>query len=87
MICNMGFNQKIRNYITDRWMGMKDLQNKPKIKYNVSFISLSLLTTHPNGPKFGRKEHLHPHCFIQDHYQNLLEGCCQCNLFHGVLFR
>ena len=32
----------IRNDITDRWMGMKDLQNKHKIKYNISFISLSL---------------------------------------------
>ena len=44
MICNMGFYQKIRNDITDRWMGLKDLQNRQKIKYNVSFISLSLFT-------------------------------------------
>ena len=38
----MGFYQKIRNDITDRWIGLKDLQNKQKIKFSVSFIFLSL---------------------------------------------
>ena len=42
IICNMGFYQKITNDITYRWMGLKSLQNKQKIKYNVSFIYLSL---------------------------------------------
>ena len=42
MISNMGFHQKISNDIADRWMVLKDLQNKQKIKYNASFISLSL---------------------------------------------
>ena len=37
---NIGFYQKFRNDINDRWMGLKDIQNKQKIKYNVSFISL-----------------------------------------------
>ena len=55
------------------------------IKYNVSFIFFIFLPTHPNEPKFGHQEHLHPHCFI--HHQNHLEGCCICNLFHSVLFR
>ena len=40
VLCYMGFYQKIRNVITDRWMRLKVLQNKQKIKYNVSFISI-----------------------------------------------
>ena len=38
----MGFYQKITNDITYRWMGLKSLQNKQKIKYYVSSIYLSL---------------------------------------------
>ena len=87
MICNMGFYQKIRNDITDIWMGLKDLQNKQEIKDNVSLITLSLFPRGPNGSKLGRQEHLYPHCFIQDHHLNHLEGYCQCNLFHRVLYR
>ena len=56
MICNTGFYQKIRNDITDRLMGLKDVQNKQKIKYNVSFISF-FIPAHPNGPTLGRQEH------------------------------
>ena len=59
----MGFYQKIRNYVNAIWMGLKDLQNKEKIKYNVSFLSLSLFPCIQNSPKLGRQEHLHPHCF------------------------
>ena len=82
MICNMGFYQTIRKDITGRWMRLKDLQNKQKIKLNVS-----LFPTYQNGSKLGRQEHLHPHCFIQDHHQNHMEGYCKCYLFHCVLFR
>ena len=86
MMCNMGFYQKIRNDITVRWIGLKDLRNKQKIKYNVSYFFI-FIPTRPNGPKLGHQGHLHPHCFIQDHHQNHLEGCCIFNLFHSVLFR
>ena len=51
------------------------------------FYLFIFIPTHPNGPQLGRQEHLHPHSFIQDHHQNYLEGCCQCNLFYSVLFR
>ena len=51
-LCHLSyFYQKIRNDLADRWMGLKGLQNKQKIKYNVSFISYSLFTTHLNSPK------------------------------------
>ena len=87
MICNLGFYQKIRNEITNRWMGLKDPTKQTKNKVKCIFYFFIFIPTHPNGPKLGRQEHLHPHCFIQDHHQNHLEGCCQCNLFHSVLLR
>ena len=52
-------------------MGLKDLQNQQKIKYN-DFYFFIFISTHPNGPKLDRQEHPHPHCFIQDHHQNHL---------------
>ena len=40
-ICNMGFYLKIRNDITDSWIGLKDLQNKQK-KNIMSLLRLYL---------------------------------------------
>ena len=82
----MGFYQKIRNDITDRWMGLKDLQNRQKNKYNVSLF-LYLYSHASKWSEIGSSGTPHPHCFIQEHHQNHLEGCCQCNLFYSVLFR
>ena len=77
----MGFYQKIRNDITDRWMGLKDLQNKHKINYNVSFISLSLFPLIQIVKNWvARNTSILIVCF-QDRHQNHLERCCQFNLF------
>ena len=67
-------------------MGLKDLQYK-QTKSILSLLFFIFIPKHRYGLKLGRQEHIHPHCFIQEHYQNHLEGCCQCNLFHIVLFR
>ena len=52
-----------------------------KNKIYCLFYFFIFIPTHQNGPKLGRQEHHHPHCFIKDHHRNHLEGCCQCNLF------
>ena len=44
-----------------------------------------IIATHPNSLKLGRQEHFHPHCLVQDHHQNYLEGCCQCMLFQSPI--
>ena len=31
----------------------------------MSLLFLKLMSTHPNSPKSGHREHLHPHCFIK----------------------
>ena len=47
----------------------------------MSILFLYLYSPTSNGSKLGRQEHLYRHCFIKDHHQNHLEGCCRCNLF------